>query len=210
MTKISPLVSPQPYDGGNDLSDNQGHDASARMRPLILLSPTASNDQQTRSPFARIADKTHGVIWLRHPRGYWGCAAWDGPAGRRTCHKGCRWRCIVTRGGRIRTWSAEWETIAICTHVHTLRIEIAVHRRRQSRGTPSRCWLQAYREAPFTHHMASVYIRAHARRIPLLPWSYSLLNLSECVNDNNTHVHAQKDRSITKVLQGRCDFLAIS
>jgi len=40
---------------------------SARMRPLILLSPAASYDQQTRSPFACIADKTQGYLVTAPP-----------------------------------------------------------------------------------------------------------------------------------------------
>lgn len=91
------------------------------------------------------------VIWRPRLRGCWGCAAWDDPVGRSTCRRGCRWRYSGILSGHTRIWSVAWEMTATCTRVRTLRTDIAARRHRQSKRTPSRGWLQAYREACLHH-----------------------------------------------------------
>lgn len=128
---------------------------------------------------------TTAVIWRRHSRGCWGCAAWDGLADRSTCRRGCRWRYTGNLSGRTRIWSVAWEMTATCIRVRTLRIDIAARRRRQSRRGPSRGWLQAYREACL-HHTASCRMRT--RRAPS---ARSLSSISSLPASRKTHTSVE-------------------
>lgn len=173
------------------------------MRPWEFLQITATIFAAieiyppSRSSGKRSANSTRwrrwdaaAVIWQRHPRGCWGCAAWDGPAGRSICRRGCRWRYTGNLSGRTRIWSVAWEMTATCIRVRTLRIDIAARRRRQSRRGPSRGWLQAYREACL-HHTASC--RTRTRRAPS---ARSLTSISSLPASRKIRTFRPKHRSL--------------
>ena len=70
----------------------------------------------------RESSTPYAICQRRRSRVYWGCAAWGDPACRSTCHRGCRWRCIVSRGRRTRSASDGWGSSATCSPGRTWRI----------------------------------------------------------------------------------------